>query len=241
MEGAGLSILYEDEALLVVDKPAGIHTAPLRAGETGTLLALVLAAFPEVEAVPGLKPVEPGLLHRLDRETSGVVVVARTPAAFNTLRGQFQREETVKEYHAVCSADEHVVIANHLRIESRFAPAGPGRRAVRLVLPGDERKRWSREATPESYVTEASVEKRAAGRALVAAAIRKGFRHQVRAHLAHLGLPILGDPLYGVPAPPGAPQRMYLHASAITFQHPVSGRQLHVRSPLPPEFQEILG
>lgn len=238
--GAGLSVLYEDEALIVIDKPAGLHTAPLRAGDTETLLALVLAAFPEVAGVPGRKPVEPGLLHRLDKETSGVVVVARTPAAFQALFGQFQREETTKEYHAVCSADERAVIANQLRIESKFAPSGPGRRAVRLVLPGDERKCSNRQATPESYVTEASIEKRTGCRVLVAARISKGFRHQVRAHLARLGLPIFGDPLYGVPAPSDASQRMFLHASGISFTHPVSGRQVHVCSPLPPEFERMM-
>ena len=112
---------------------------------------------------------------------------------------------------------------------------------MRLVLPGDEKKPVAREAAPGTYLTEARIEARVeaggAERVLVAVVIRKGFRHQVRAHLSHLGFPILGDPLYGVPAPPDTPQRMYLHASGITLAHPFSGEPLRIVSPLPDEFR----
>jgi 23S rRNA pseudouridine1911/1915/1917 synthase len=85
----GLVILFQDTALLAVEKPTGMHTAPLHPGEGGTLLAMVIDAFPEVAGLPGVKSVEPGLVHRLDRETSGVVVIARTAEAFDRLRGAF--------------------------------------------------------------------------------------------------------------------------------------------------------
>ena len=237
------SILFEDEALVVVDKPAGLHTAPLRAGETGTLLDFVLARFPEISSLPGLKPVEPGLLHRLDRETSGIVVVARTGPAFQALRGQFESGSALKEYRAASQAVGDSSMPEVLTIESRFAPDGPGRRKVRLILPGDEKKPMAREAAPGTYLTEARIEARVeaggAVRVLVAVVIRKGFRHQVRAHLSHLRLPILGDPLYGVPAPPDTPQRMYLHASGMTLAHPFSGELLRIVSPLPDEFRAV--
>jgi 23S rRNA pseudouridine1911/1915/1917 synthase len=239
MPGDELSVLYEDEWLLAVDKPAGVHTAPLRAGETGTLLDSVVSRFPEVSRLPGRKPVEPGLLHRLDRETSGVVIVARTEAAFRALRDVFEKGDAVKDYRAACRAEEGRLIPSTLRIESRFAPRGPGRRMVRVVPPGAAEK--TRETTRDVYVTEAEVEERRGASVLLSAVIRRGFRHQVRAHLSYLGFPIFGDDLYGVPAPAGAPARMYLHASGISFAHPVHGRAVRVVSPLPDAFHDALG
>ena len=98
-----LVVRYEDAHMAVVEKPPGIHTAPLRAGERGTLLESILARYPEVAAVPGIRPVEPGLLHRLDRETSGLVIVARQADAFAVLRGSFEAGEVLKEYAACCA------------------------------------------------------------------------------------------------------------------------------------------
>lgn len=198
---------------------------------------------PRSSGLPGLKPVEPGLLHRLDRDTSGIVVVARTGPAFLALRDQFESGSAVKEYRAASLAVKGLSAPQVLSIESRFAPGGPGRKKVRLVLPNDGKRRMAREASPGTYLTEARIETRveAGGdvRVLLAAVIRKGFRHQVRAHLSHLGFPIFGDALYGVPAPPEAQQRMYLHASGITLVHPSSREPLRIVSPLPVEFRAV--
>ena len=231
-------ILYEDESLLAVDKPAGIHTAPIRVGETGTLLDMVIAAFPEVARVPGMKPIEPGLLHRLDRDTSGIVVVARTAAAYRALRGQFVEDDARKEYRAAC-ARTGGKSDKKLWIESRFAPYGPGRKRVRVVLPDEKREQLLRKATKESYRTEAEVISLAPDIVLLRVRIVRGFRHQVRAHLSFLGYPILGDLLYGVPVPPGLHERMYLHASHLALVHPLTGAPLVVDSPLPEEFRAL--
>jgi 23S rRNA pseudouridine1911/1915/1917 synthase len=245
---ADLVVRYLDEALIVVDKPAGQHTAPLRPTDEGTLLAQVMAAYPEVAAVPGIKPVEPGLLHRLDRETSGLVVVARTPEAFQVLRRSFESGQTRKEYLAACAsagveagagAGLHAGPDAVLRIESRFAPFGPGRGMVRVVAASETRARVLERASREAYATEAEVSLREPGRALLRARISKGFRHQVRAHLSFLGFPILGDPLYGAPVPPGATARMYLHAARIEMPHPLTGAMLVVESSLPAEFAAL--
>ncbi len=230
-----LCVRYEDEAILVVDKPAGLHTAPNRLPPgPDTLLAMVLASFPEVSQVPGLKPSEHGLLQRLDRDTSGLVVIARTPQAFDGLRPQFASGLVRKEYRAVCAVGD--TAQQSLTIASRFAPAGPGRRTVRVVL-----QEVPREATARIYTTEASVIRRKGGFALVSVIIFSGFRHQIRAHLSHAGWPIFGDPLYGVPVPPGSAQRLYLHATALSLTHPVTGKQLQVVSPLPGEFSAFFG
>ena len=236
-----LRVLYEDPHLLVVDKPAGLHTAPLRAGEEATLLAEVISRYPEVASVPGLRAPEHGLLHRLDRETSGVVVFARSPEAFAALREQFAGEAVRKEYRAVClpGAGGTDAAQGPVRIQSRFAPYGPGRRMVRVVLP-ESGAAARRKAGEQQYLTEARVLEEGAGFALVGAWLRRGFRHQVRAHLAYLRLPILGDPLYGVARPAGVAPRLYLHAAAVDLAHPLTGLALRIESPTPAEFAAAL-
>lgn len=232
-----LRVRYEDSDLIVVDKPAGMHTAPLSPGDGGTLLELVMESFPEVGALPGIKAVEPGLVHRLDRETSGLVVIARTAGAFDALRRSFASGETRKDYVAACAGGGEA--SGVLRVESRFAPYGPGRRMVRPVLAGERSPRLLDAASPGLYCTEARILDRRGGRALISAWIRKGFRHQVRAHLAFLGFPILGDPLYGAVVPDGFTARMYLHAGRIELAHPLTGRPLVVESPVPQEFMRL--
>jgi 23S rRNA pseudouridine1911/1915/1917 synthase len=231
-----LRVAYEDPDLLVVDKPAGLHTAPLRPGEAGTLIEMVIQSYPEVASLPGIKPVEPGLVHRLDRETSGLVVIARTAESFDALRRAFAAGGARKQYIAACASDESLDSSRPLRIESRFAPYGRGRTMVRAVLPGEKSRRVLDAASSEIYVTEAQVTARRGGRVMLTASILKGFRHQVRVHLAFLGFPILGDPLYGAAVPAGLPARMYLHAARIELRHPTSGHPLVIESPLPEAF-----
>ena len=232
-----LVVLFEDSDLLVLDKPAGLHTAPLRPAETGTLLDEVIARFPEVAAVPGVKTVEPGLVHRLDRETSGLVVVARTADAFTLLRRAFQAGGVRKIYMAGCAGGgAQTPVGTTVHIASRFAPHGPGRKMVRVVLPADAKRGFARQAARGIYETDAEIVFVEGGRALLSTRILRGFRHQVRAHLAFLGWPILGDPLYGTPVPPGLPPRLYLHAVRLEMAHPRSGVPMVVRSPLPAEF-----
>lgn len=234
-----LRIVHVDEQVLVVEKPEGVHTAPLREGETGTLLDAVIEQFPEVERVPGLKPVEPGLLHRLDQGTSGLVVIARSVRAFTGLLAQFEAGSVRKEYLAVC-APEPGVRSRRLTVSSRFAPFGPKHAKVRVVMPYEHRSRLLREASPDTYATEAEIVERGPVCSLVRCTIARGFRHQVRVHLAHLGLPIVGDDLYGAPVPPGYGERLYLHAAAVELHHPADGRPLRFESDPPNEFPLLL-
>jgi 23S rRNA pseudouridine1911/1915/1917 synthase len=234
---SGLVILFQDTTMLAVEKPAGMHTAPLHPGETGTLLGLLIEAFPEIAGLPGVKPVEPGLVHRLDRETSGVIVVARTAKAFVALRELFTTGRARKTYLAACGrGDSPPREGRHLRIESRFAPYGEGRRKVRVIAADEGSRQALRRATRVVYTTEADIAAQGPGRTLLRARIERGFRHQVRAHLSALGYPILGDPLYGVEVPAGFLARMYLHAARIEMPHPVTGEPMILESPAPAEF-----
>ena len=233
-----LQILFEDKYLIAVDKPAGIHTAPLRPGEPGTLLSGVIQKYPEVAGLPGIKPIEPGLLHRLDCETSGIVIIALTEPTFRALREQFDSDKVSKEYTAVCAPTAKALMEGQsLRLQSRFAPYGPGSKMVRLVLPATKKKRFARKSSPGIYTTEIQIMARNKNVVLVETHLTRGFRHQIRAHLAFLGFPIIGDPLYGVPVPAGFQERMYLHALRIKFVHPESGKPLVIESPLPREFR----
>lgn len=236
-----LAVVFQDAQVVVVGKPAGVHTAPLGARERGTLLESVLSNFPEIASVPGVLPREPGLLHRLDRETSGLVLFARTPSAFAALRESFNAEGASKDY-AACSPPPPAGLdtGGMLTVTSRFAPWGPGRKRVRVVLPSETRRNALRQATPDSYTTEARVAARGPRAFLLEVRIHRGFRHQVRVHLAHLGFPLLGDPLYGIAVPAGAAPRMYLHACALSFPHPATGKLVRVEFPLPPEFTALL-
>jgi 23S rRNA pseudouridine1911/1915/1917 synthase len=236
-----LVIRFEDAQVLVVEKPAGQHTAPLRAAEGRTLLEQVIERYPEVAAVPGIKAVEPGLLHRLDRETSGLVAIARSGAGFAALRESSARGGMRKEYIAACvrPSDEQAIGTAALCIASRFAPYGSGGRMVRVVIAGESSRKLLRNATEDSYSTEAEIIRRGAAILLLRARLDRGFRHQVRAHLSFLGFPILGDLLYGTPVPPGAVDRLYLHATRLEFEHPVTGARVAVESPLPQEFAAL--
>jgi 23S rRNA pseudouridine1911/1915/1917 synthase len=243
-----IGILIEDDHFLAVEKPAGIHTAPLVQGEGGTLLESIMSRYPEVKGVPGIKPEEPGLIHRLDRDTSGVVLVARTALGFERLLEQFQGETAAKTYLAVCRFRDGDPVATEIvsatrespfRMESRFAPLGEGRKRVRVLPPSARAPRSAKKGTRRVYITELWIEEKGNGLCLVRARILRGFRHQIRAHLAHLGLPILGDALYGTePAGGGGEARMRLHAEMLEFRHPVSGEPVLVRSDPPKCFLE---
>jgi 23S rRNA pseudouridine1911/1915/1917 synthase len=239
-----LSILHADGHVIAADKPAGMHTAPLeKKGEKNTLLDLVMERFPEVSGLPGIKSVEPGLLHRLDRETSGIVLVARTAESFERLRDDFAGGLVQKEYVAIASIGAEVSAfaeGGLLMLKSRFAPYGPGRKKVRVVPLQQTGTGAPRGTCDAVYETEARIEAVSRGLALVRVHIRKGFRHQVRAHLSFLGLPIIGDPLYGAPVPEGAPERMYLHAISLELRHPATGEPLALASPMPAEFIAVM-
>jgi 23S rRNA pseudouridine1911/1915/1917 synthase len=228
-----LPVLYVDAAIVAVDKPSGVPSHPLRRGDVATVAGAVVARFPECAAASP-DPREGGLGHRLDVETSGVIVAARSREVWHRLRealsgpscektylaeavGTFPAEDAVTKPHAVLGAAPHSLVVS--------CPIGRrGRRGAKVML-GSGRQ-------PLPARTEIVLVEARASRSLVEARLAHGRAHQVRAHLAYLGIPVLGDPLYGeAPAQVGA--SLHLHARSIAFLHPTTRELVRIEAPLP--------
>ncbi|HJL18792.1 MAG TPA: RluA family pseudouridine synthase [Sandaracinaceae bacterium LLY-WYZ-13_1] len=224
-----LEVVHEDDAVVVVEKPAGLPTHPLRPHERETLANALLARYPEMEGV-GYALREPGILHRLDNDTSGLLVAARDAAAFEALRAALRAARIDKRYRALVDGrlegptEVDVPIAPH--------PTDP-RRVHPCVDEADRRLPAARAARTE--ILEARLRRRTT---LLEVRATVAVRHQIRAHLASLGHPLVGDWLYG--GSMDALSRHFLHASYVGFAHPGDGRPVEVRSALPPELARVL-
>lgn len=216
-----LQVLHADDALVFVDKPAGVPSQPLQPGEQGTVANALIAKFPEMSTV-GDDPREAGLCHRLDVETSGVILAARTREAWEKMRAAFSEERAVeKKYLALVKGP----LADQGVIDVPLSHSGDH------VVPGLVEGRPA--------ITEFSVRARRGSYALVDVKLVTGVLHQVRAHLAAVGAPIVGDTLYEGPEEPGL-TRFFLHAVSLGVRHPTTGDFLRVESPLPPELARVL-
>jgi 23S rRNA pseudouridine1911/1915/1917 synthase len=224
--GAPLNVLFESDTLVVVDKPAGQPTTPLRPGETGTLANALLGRYPELAGI-GHSPREPGLVHRLDTDTSGVVIAARTKEAFESLAKALRSEQIEKTYVVVCKGEDlpdqgtiEFPISNHPKDK---------RRVYACIHPRDVMRNEPRQA-----LTEYVVKERGPKYALCEVSIRKALRHQIRVHFAAIGHPLVGDALYGGEAVPGL-SRHALHASRVQWTAPDETLVFDVSSPTPKE------
>ena len=216
-----LRVAWEDGHLLVVDKPAGIVVHPAAGHASGTLVHGLLA-----HAIAGGGEAErPGIVHRLDRDTSGLLVVARSDEAHRRLQRLIRRRELVREYLALVRGRPR---SRAGRIE---APIG---RDVR------DPTRMSLDArAPREAVTHFDVIELLRAHALLRVRLETGRTHQIRVHLAAIGLPVAGDPVYGVAGDLGL-ERQFLHAARLTFVHPFTGERIDVSSTLPPDLEAAL-
>jgi 23S rRNA pseudouridine1911/1915/1917 synthase len=218
---AGLRVVYEDEHLLVVDKPAGVVVHPSAGHAHGTLVHGLLSR--EIEG--GEEAERPGIVHRLDRDTSGLLVVARSDEAHRRLQRLLRRRELTREYLALVRGRPR---SRAGRIE---APIGRDRRdPTRHSLDTD---------SPRDAVTAFEVLERLRAHALLRVGLETGRTHQIRVHLAAIDLPVSGDPAYGVPGDLGL-GRQFLHAARLAFPHPFTGEPVAVDSPLPPDLADAL-
>ena len=220
-EQLDLRIAYEDEHLLVVDKPAGIVVHPSAGHASGTLVHGLLGHA----AAGGEEAERPGIVHRLDRDTSGLLVVARSEEAHRRLQGLLRQRKLVREYVALVRGRPR---SRRGRIE---APIGRDR--------GDPKRVSLDTDTPREAVTNFEVVQTLPRHALLRVALETGRTHQIRVHLAAIDLPVAGDPVYGVEGDLGL-ERQFLHAARLGFPHPMSGDPVECESPLPPELQAAL-
>lgn len=222
-------ILYEDAALVAADKPAGIPVQPLSCAETGALMNGLAALYPELAEV-GDQPLMGGALHRIDAGTSGLVLAARTPAAFRAMRAQFAARRVEKVYWA--AVEGAVRSPGVLTHELAHLPGAPFCKMV------DARSASPRPRRVFRAVTAYRPLGRFPGGTLLEVAIRTGVTHQIRAQLSLAGMPVLNDALYGARPLPGA-RRHFLHALAAAFTHPLTGRPCRIETPPPPDFPPL--
>jgi 23S rRNA pseudouridine1911/1915/1917 synthase len=227
-----LRVVLETPLVVVVEKPAGQPTAPLEPGELGTLANALVARYPELAGV-GFSPREPGLCHRLDTGTTGLLLVARTRAAFEVLSRALKEGRLDKRYLLVCEAAD---LPEAGTIAIPLAPHPKDRRRVYpCVHPRDVARYAPRPASTDYRVV------RVAGRfALVEAKAPKAARHQIRAHFAAIGHPLAGDELYGGPAVPGL-GRHALHAAHIGWGGDPVVPAFEAESALPADLAAVLG
>jgi len=237
-EPVPLSILFEDADVLVIDKPAGIVVHPSAGHPSGTLVNGVLhhlgVGQGGLPVLPGNDATRPGVVHRLDRDTSGVMVFTKTPRAAASLAAQFQAHSIERRYVGILSGVPDFA--------SRTIDTSHGRD------PADRKRFAPVEGATRRAITHVAIVGRFEGAAVAHFTLETGRTHQIRMHARHLGYPIFGDALYGKPPRDPARRRLWtelgrhaLHAELLGFQHPGTGARVRFQSELPPELQRLLG
>jgi 23S rRNA pseudouridine1911/1915/1917 synthase len=220
-EGTLFTVAFEDEHLLVVDKPAGVVVHPARGHSTGTLSQALAARG----AGGGEDPSRAGIVHRLDRDTSGLLVVARSDAVHRALKEQLAQRELRREYLALVEGTPQA------RTGTIEAAIGRDRRDRLLMSIDTDAGREAR--------THFEIEQMLAEAVLLRVVLDTGRTHQIRVHLAAIGLPVAGDPRYGRVGAFGL-QRQFLHATRLAFAHPITGEPMDVVSELPADLRDAL-
>jgi 23S rRNA pseudouridine1911/1915/1917 synthase len=227
-----VTVIYEDAEFIAVDKPAGLPTHGFSGRDVDTLANMIVARWPELSSV-GRSRWQPGLLNRLDIETSGLVLVAKNQPAFDNLREQFRRRRVIKKYIALVWGE--IASSGSISLALAHNPTDSSRMQVVNDFGSDRRRLRSWHALT-SFRKLASSK----GMSLVEITMETGVTHQIRVHLAALGHAIVGDSLYGSQSYPTDLARHFLHSSRLEFAHPASGQQTILESPLPPELGNFL-
>lgn len=220
-----LAVVHEDEHLLVIDKPAGLVVHPAPGHEAGTLVNALLAHVPDLDTSEDAS--RPGIVHRLDKDTSGLMVVAKDAPTHAALAEQMKEHRMVKRYLAM--------VEGHMPVLEGAVDAPIGRdpryRQRMALVPV---ARGGREA-----LTRFRVLRQAQGRTLLDVQLETGRTHQIRVHMAAIQHPVVGDPVYGRAQPP-MPPRQFLHAAHLEFAHPTTGEWMAFDAPLPPDLASFL-
>jgi 23S rRNA pseudouridine1911/1915/1917 synthase len=214
-EEISVPVIFEDEHLLVVDKPAGLVVHPGAGNPSGTLVNALLGRG----IAGGEDPSRPGVVHRLDRDTSGLMVLAKGEPAYSRLVAEMSGRRVRRVYRAV------VVGEGLPETGTVDSPVGRDPERPTLMAAGIGRP----------AVTHFEVMREVAGHAMLGVSLETGRTHQIRVHLSAIGHPVYADPLYGTPVPG---RRLWLHAERLIFVHPVSGEELRLESPIPDDLRE---
>ena len=220
-ENIPLNIIYEDKDLLVIDKPAGLTVHPAPGHPSHTLVNAILSYFPDLPTSGNL--MRPGIVHRLDRDTSGLMLVAKNSVALSNLANQFKARAVVKVYL--------VLVRGHLSPESGFIDAPIGRDLR-------NRKRMAVVAEGREARTEYRVIKYVGDCTLLEVRPETGRTHQIRVHLSAIGYPVVGDKTYGVKS--ALISRQFVHACRLGFKLPSNGQYVELTSELPPDLEQAL-
>jgi 23S rRNA pseudouridine1911/1915/1917 synthase len=234
-EDLPLDIVHEDDALLVVNKAAGMVVHPAPGHRSGTLVNALMHHIRDLSGVGGR--LRPGIVHRLDRHTSGLLVVAKNDVAHHALSDALRTHDMKRLYHAA--------VWGHLSEDEVTIEAPIGRDRT-------DRKRMAVMDGGRSALSRATVSERWTRADFLRVALKTGRTHQIRVHLKHIGHPVVGDPVYGVGwvRGMGGPQqawaqefarrvpRQFLHATELVFEHPISGDRMHFTAPLPDDLAE---
>lgn len=227
-ETVPLDVVFEDEALVVINKPAGMVVHPAQGHTSGTLVNALLARYPDLAAMTltdSDSTDRPGIVHRLDRDTSGLMIVARTPAALRHLQQQFKTRTVEKIYlalvfgrPAVAEGIIDVPLGRDPRFRQKIAPRADGKPARTHYRLLEDFGQYS----------------------LLEIGLETGRTHQIRVHLAWLKCPVVGDTVYGRKKNALGLKRQFLHAWRLRFQHPRSGEMIQLEAPLDPDLQVVL-
>ena len=220
-----LDIVYEDDDVVVINKPKGLVVHPAAGHQDDTLVnGLLYAMADELSGING--ELRPGIVHRIDKDTSGLLAVAKNDLAHVVLASQLKDHTMARTYEAI--------VCGSLREDSGTVNAPIGRH------PTDRKKMCVTERNSKEAVTDWEVVRRYRGYTHIRCKLETGRTHQIRVHMAHIGHPILGDTVYGHKKPELGQSSQCLHAGALCFRHPRDGRPVMVFAPLPAYFQEVL-
>lgn len=229
-----VKVIYKDKNVIILDKPSGIPSHPLDFKEKNTVANFLIAKFPEIKGV-GEKPLEPGMINRLDIGTSGILLIARNQKMFERLKSEQKNGNIKKEYMALVIGE----VADWGKIDKYIGNHPTDKRRMKVFTSSEEIKNFN----AGKAVTVFEVYKKYRGYTLLKVKIEKGLRHQIRLHLASIGHPIAGDKTYQIKKfkklDSTLLRHQFLHASGIEFFHPISKKHVRIFSPLPRELEEI--
>ena len=220
-----LDVLFENKDVLVINKPAGIVVHPSAGHKTGTLVHGLLAYIPDLEGIGGIK--RPGIVHRLDKETSGVLIIAKNDRAHRFLQEQFKQRQVKKSYLALVDSKPPTPTG---RIEASVGRDPSHRQRMAIVPEGKGKLAISEYKTIQSFTNHTLLQIR----------IQTGRTHQIRLHMAFLDCPVVGDRIYGYKTPSLSVQRHLLHAQSLVINLPDGTNNAYFEAPLPNDFQNVI-